>query len=262
MWNLFFMLGLACLAKERPFTALPPPQSLRTQSGLAYQIVRKGRGSVPQKDDLATIRYRGWNRAGVLVGEYSRNSIRTVPISRMEPVWQEALSMMRRGSIYRFWLPSVKEDRSDSVTVFEMELLSFAPPYDPLRPPRDLRPPNDAQITQSGLAFKRLRKGTGKRYPTLNSIVTVRYTGWKSDGTNIDSSYLHGKSMSFPLRKVVAGWREGLQLMKPGEKTIFWIPERLAYGENPRPGAPAGDLIFMVELISFENPSGTAKVTP
>ena len=43
---------------------------------------------------------------------------------------------------------------------------------------------------------------------------------------------------------------EGLQLMVTGEKRRFWIPEALAY--KGRPGAPAGMLIFDVELISFQ----------
>ena len=162
---------------------------------------------------------------------------------------------MRKGGRYRFWLPADWNDTSLGATsIFEIELLSFEIAKNPLQPPQDLVPPKDARFTPSGLAYKRLKKGKGKDSPKIDSIVTVHYTGWKSDGTRIDSSFLRAKSMSFPLKKVVAGWREGLQLMKKGEKTIFWIPERLAYGENPRPGAPKGDLVFMVELLSFAEP--------
>jgi FKBP-type peptidyl-prolyl cis-trans isomerase len=49
---------------------------------------------------------------------------------------------------------------------------------------------------------------------------------------------------------VIKGWTEGLQLMEPGESRRFWIPAELAYGTNPRPGAPAGMLVFDVDLLS------------
>ena len=71
------------------------------------------------------------------------------------------------------------------------------------------------------------------------------------DGKVFDSSYERGKPSEFPLDQVIPGWTEGLQLMTRGEKRRFWIPARLAYGENPEPGKPAGDLIFDVELVSF-----------
>jgi len=54
------------------------------------------------------------------------------------------------------------------------------------------------------------------------------------------------------LNGVIRGWTEGLQLMVVGEKTRFWIPADMAYGETPsRPGAPAGLLVFDVELLDF-----------
>jgi peptidylprolyl isomerase len=50
---------------------------------------------------------------------------------------------------------------------------------------------------------------------------------------------------------VIPGWTEGVQLMVEGEKRRFWIPGKLAYGESPPPGAPAGTLVFDVELIKI-----------
>ena len=64
-----------------------------------------------------------------------------------------------------------------------------------------------------------------------------------------DSSVQHERPATFPLNRVIPGWTEGLQLMTTGEKTRFWIPVELAY--NNRPGAPAGMLVFDVELISI-----------
>ena len=65
-----------------------------------------------------------------------------------------------------------------------------------------------------------------------------------------DSSVVRGKPATFGLNQVIAGWTEGLQLMVEGEKRRLWIPEDLAY--RGRPGAPAGMLVFDVELISIQ----------
>ena len=96
-------------------------------------------------------------------------------------------------------------------------------------PPDVAAPPADAAKTPSGLASKVITPGTGKTHPGKSDIVTVHYTGWKTDGSMFDSSVLRGKPSSFPLDRVIAGWTEGVQLMVEGEKRRFWIPEALAY---------------------------------
>jgi FKBP-type peptidyl-prolyl cis-trans isomerase len=63
---------------------------------------------------------------------------------------------------------------------------------------------------------------------------------------------VRGEPVTFPLGQVIPGWTEGLQLMVEGEKRRFWIPAELAYGTNPPPGAPAGMLVFDVELIAIK----------
>jgi FKBP-type peptidyl-prolyl cis-trans isomerase len=80
----------------------------------------------------------------------------------------------------------------------------------------------------------------------------VHYTGWTTDGKMFDSSVVRGSPASFSLSQVIAGWTEGVQLMKVGDKFRFWIPGKLAYGDHPRPGAPAGMLVFDVELIAIQ----------
>jgi peptidylprolyl isomerase len=109
--------------------------------------------------------------------------------------------------------------------------------------------PADAEKTQSGLASKLLQKGTGATKPKATDMVTVHYSGWTTDGKLFDSSVKRGEPTSFPLNGVIAGWTEGLQLMVTGEKRRFWIPAKMAYGENPPAGYPAGTLVFDVELI-------------
>jgi hypothetical protein len=118
--------------------------------------------------------------------------------------------------------------------------------------PKDVAaPPADAEKTTSGLASKILVKGTGSTKPIATDMVTVHYSGWTTDGKLFDSSVKRGEPTSFPLNGVIAGWTEGLQLMVTGEKRRFWIPAKIAYGENPPAGYPAGTLVFDVELIKI-----------
>jgi peptidylprolyl isomerase len=71
-----------------------------------------------------------------------------------------------------------------------------------------------------------------------------------------DSSVQRGAPATFPLANVIAGWTEGVQLMVEGEKRRFWIPQELAY--QGKPGAPAGMLVFDVELLKVLSAPGAA----
>lgn len=121
--------------------------------------------------------------------------------------------------------------------------------------------PADAVKTASGLASKVLKAGTGKKKPKATDTVKVHYTGWTTDGKMFDSSVMRGQPTSFPLNRVIKGWTEGVALMVEGEKRRFWIPGNLAYGDTPsRPGAPAGTLVFDVELLEIEKAPSPEEV--
>ena len=120
--------------------------------------------------------------------------------------------------------------------------------------------PADAIKTASGLATKILVKGKGTEHPGKDDVVTIHYTGWKSDGSMFDSSVTRGKPSSFPVGRVIAGFSEGLQLMVPGEKRRLWIPEALAY-KGAR--EPKGMLVFDIELIAIPTRApGDVKAPP
>lgn len=107
--------------------------------------------------------------------------------------------------------------------------------------------------TDSGIQFRVITQGDGAS-PTAESTVEVHYTGKLLDGTEFDSSHSRGESISFPLKGVIRGWTEGVQLMTVGSTFEFWIPSELAYGDNPPAGSkiPAGAVLyFEIELIDI-----------
>lgn len=106
--------------------------------------------------------------------------------------------------------------------------------------------------TASGLQYKVLTKGSGEEHPTASSKVKVHYHGTLLDGSVFDSSVDRGEPISFGLNQVIKGWTEGVQLMVVGEKTRFYIPSRLGYGNRPAGKiGPGALLIFDVELLAI-----------
>lgn len=106
--------------------------------------------------------------------------------------------------------------------------------------------------TASGLQYEVLTEGTG-RSPKATDTVRCHYHGTLINGTVFDSSYQRNQPADFGLNQVIAGWTEGVQLMKEGAKYRFYLPYHLAYGERGA-GAdipPFAALIFDVELISI-----------
>lgn len=120
-----------------------------------------------------------------------------------------------------------------------------------------------ATKTESGLAYKVIKEGTGAA-PSAEDVVEVHYHGTLTDGTVFDSSVERGKTISFPLNRVIKGWTEGLQTMKEGGKTKFVIPSDLAYGEaGAPPKIPGGaTLIFEVELFKVTKAAEANKPAP
>ena len=107
--------------------------------------------------------------------------------------------------------------------------------------------------TASGLQYLVVKEGTGAR-PSENDAVTVHYTGRLIDGTVFDSSVERGEPATFGLKQVIAGWTEGLQLMREGAAYRFFIPSHLAYGSHGTgPIQPHSTLVFDVQLLKVEN---------
>ena len=111
----------------------------------------------------------------------------------------------------------------------------------------------DIITTKSGLQYQVLQQGTGKS-PKLTSIVKVNYEGRLIDGTVFDSSIARNHPVEFKLNQVISGWTEGVQTMKEGGKSRFFVPSNLAYGDVGAGDAigPNSTLIFDIELLEVK----------
>ena len=107
-------------------------------------------------------------------------------------------------------------------------------------------------VTDSGLQYEIIEAGDGP-IPGPDDTVEVHYSGTLIDGTEFDSSYTRGETVTFGVGQVIPGWTEALQLMPVGSKWKLVIPPELGYGAG---GAgqvigPNAALVFDVELISI-----------
>lgn len=116
--------------------------------------------------------------------------------------------------------------------------------------------------TESGLLYKVLSEGDASgASPAATDTVKAHYEGTLIDGTKFDSSYDRGEALEFPLNRVIPGWTEALQLMKPGDVFEVVIPSELGYGERGAGGAipPHSTLKFKIELVDFQSAEDIAK---
>ena len=257
--------GLAALqGPPRPTTIPAPPDvsaapkdAMTLPSGLASRVLKPGTGTAkPGATDMVTVHYTGWTTDGKMFdSSVVRNEPNTFPLDRVVKGWGEGVQLMTVGEKRRLWIPEAlaykgQPGRPAGMLVFDIELLEFMPP--PTVPPPDVAAvPDDVKRTASGLAYKVIKAGTGTEHPRKSSNVTVHYSGWQTNGKLFDSSVMRGAPASFGLGDVIEGWTEGVQLMVVGEKTRFWIPEKLAY--KGQSGVPSGMLVFDVELISYRD---------
>ena len=119
------------------------------------------------------------------------------------------------------------------------------------------------QTTPSGLQYKILRSGpTDGLRPKPADEVKVHYEGKLTTGEVFDSSFERGAPVAFPLGGLIPGWIEALQLMRPGDEWMLYVPAKLAYGDESKGGGtiPANSvLVFRIQLIAVLPHEGSVQ---
>ncbi len=120
------------------------------------------------------------------------------------------------------------------------------------------------KVLPSGLQYKIITAGSGPS-PKADDSVTIHYRGTLVNGQEFDSSYARKIPNTVPIRSVIKGWSEALQLMNPGSKWQLFVPAELGYGRNTGIKEIPADsaLIYEIELLSIagQSPSATQAST-
>lgn len=263
--NLIFEVELLEVVDGAAFPAANPEAEKALPSGLKYQILKDGEGEPASSDDGVEVKLYCWNTKGDAVYSWMMNSftadsdrlssfklVRRIPLDFMAQV----APFLKVGGSVRCEVPAdlcfKKQNMGpnlppDSVTIWQIDTQKIN------RLPVKFEKPNleKMKTTASGLKYEMIKEGTGAS-PKSSDRVKVHYIGWLEDGKLFDASFLRGDPIVNSASGFIAGWNEGLLLMKEGGTAKFWIPGNLAYGENPRPGSgipPNATLYFYVELI-------------
>ena len=110
-----------------------------------------------------------------------------------------------------------------------------------------------------GVSVDTITAGTGPN-PAATDVVFLKYKGTSADtGEVFDESQdvplpipgIFPKGTPLPLGQMLPGFQEGVVQMQKGGTYKLFIPSEKAYGDEPADGAPAGDLIFDIEIYDF-----------
>lgn len=102
-----------------------------------------------------------------------------------------------------------------------------------------------------GLQYKIVASGPADgEKPRAQDEVKVNYEGSLLSGEVFDSSFKRGEPATFQLDEVIPGWTEVMQLMRPGDEWIVWIPPQLGYGDEDKGPIPANSVLkFRIQLL-------------
>ena len=229
--------------KQKTFEAGPA-------KGVKVEVVKPGTGEMCGKGYGVAARYAFWDKSGRLLdcseksGQKLGGVLDALPLPFLKPL----LESCKVGEIILAEVPESVWGNARSDTFWELELISVNPV-----PAFRMIDKEKIVTTQSGLQYEVIKQGEGES-PKATNTVKAHYSGWTTDGKMFDSSHARGEPSEFPLNRVIKGWTEGLQLMKPGAKFLFQIPADLGYGAAGSPPKIPGNatLIFLVELVEFK----------
>lgn len=248
--TLVFDVELLSIVRMPTMRPAKPAAQKTMDSGVKWEEVAAGAGANVGAADGIAMRYAIWKPTGELVDctERQNHKISGTLATMPFPFLKDLAELCRVGTILRAEVPQKLFPNTGGDTVWELEITAInkLPVFRALDPAKTV-------TTQSGLQYEVIAAGEGDS-PKATDVVSAHYTGWLTDGTMFDSSHARGEPTEFPLNRVIKGWTEGLQLMKPGGKVLFSIPGDLAYGtRGSPPKIPANaTLVFFVELVAVK----------
>lgn len=114
--------------------------------------------------------------------------------------------------------------------------------------------PGAIERVVTDLEINDITTGSGEAC-AAGDTVTVNYTLWLQDGTELQSTVGH-EPYRFTLGQgeVIQGWDMGVPGMRIGGRRELIVPSRLAYGEQGMRNVipPGATLRFTIELLSID----------
>jgi len=291
---LVYRFELVELTNERAELTGPSPEDVqyltqkemeagvvKLNSGLLFKKIVEGTGDAPKFDSPCTIHYNSslvngtklWNT------EHQNEDGGPMIVSPNEVQFKglrEALMLMKEGSKWEIYIPpelGYGEKglegviHEGAVMIYEMELLKVEEreqlqkgvtmdgiQLEGLEFLNNIREEEGVVELPSGLMYKVIKDGTGKKHPKIDTPCTINYLGTFVDETVFDSSYGRDMPVVLTPSQAIPGWTEALQLMTKGAKWKVYIPPNLGYGERGAAGVIPGGavLVFTLTLVEVQ----------
>jgi len=240
------LINVIRMPKMRPAN---PEKQTKLENGVKLEILKPGTGGTISKGNGVSLRYAIWDAKGQLLDctEKSGQNFGGTLESLRWPFIADLVKDLKVGGIVRADVPNALVQQAQTDTVWELELVKVTE-----MPKFRLPAKEKVKTTGSGLMYEVIEQGEGTE-PKATNTVSAHYTGWLTDGTVFDSSHARGAPSEFRLNRVITGWTEGVQLMKPGAKFLFQISPELGYGAKASGSIPANStLIFLIELVEVK----------
>ena len=241
------------------------------EGGLQYVVLKKGpkNGKSPVPTDMVSVHYDGRIATGEKFdSSFERGTPAQFRLNQVIPGWTQGLQLMSEGDDYLFFIPNAlgygNSARGNVIKagddlVFRVQLLEVMVPkvsdtaaWEKYMPWNSALP--EVKKTGSGLEYVILTSGDAAGpSPENGEMVAVHYEGRLAEtGELFDSSFERGSPETFPSNQLIEGWVEALEMMRPGDRWMLYIPSDLGYGEMGTPGGPIppnAPLIFEVEMM-------------
>jgi FKBP-type peptidyl-prolyl cis-trans isomerase FkpA len=105
-----------------------------------------------------------------------------------------------------------------------------------------------------GFYYEMITAGTGTVIPTVCSKVTVKYSGYLTNGFKFTSAAEETNASTFTLGGLIAGWQRGIPLARKGGTINLYLPPTLGYGATANASIPANSiLLFTIQLVDVTN---------
>ena len=275
MKKLFFITALAVSAF---ISCSNDSEVITTESGIKYFDEIVGEGKDAELGDLLSIHFKGW----VIVDSTNLFSDWTNDSTRLPYMIGDSY---RQGQVIKFVLGEGAFIRGTDEGIVGMkpngkrmivvpsELAYGEKGIGPVPPNADLKvfielldvkdpvvaemwdvDKSKIKTSESGLMYVIIEEGEGD-FATDGNVVKVHYSGYLEDSTKFDSSVERDEPFSFVIgnKQVIAGWDEGIKLLKTGGKARFVIPPSLGYGDITAGKIPPNStLVFDVELLEVK----------